>query len=304
VKRDSILLLGGNGFIGQALTRRLVAQGKRVHIISRTTATGMDQNAIVHVGSLGDTALLKKLQSECNVVVHLASITTPGLSAAHPAKELDNLMPTLHLLETLQDWHDTHLIFLSSGGTVYGNPVQNPVAENAQLAPLSYHGAGKVAAEGFLGILRANGLPVTVLRPSNAYGPGQNLNQGFGLIRTVLEHILRGSAMEIWGDGENVRDFIYIDDIVQAVLLAINAPDNNATYNVGSGKGYTLNHVLEQAQKICGAPIRVNYHPARNVDVREVVLDVSRIRSSLGWQPHVGLEQGLYLTYEWLQNRS
>jgi UDP-glucose 4-epimerase len=302
VKKNNVLLLGGGGFIGTALARRLAEQGRCVHIISRNPSASFEPGVIVHAGDLCDAILLKKLQPECGTVVHLATTTTPGASARHPIRELDNLAPTLHLLEILQDWQDTHLIFLSSGGTVYGNPARNPVVENSPLAPLSYHGAGKVAVEGFLQALRTTtGPAVTVLRPSNAYGPGQRLNQGFGLIRTALQHILHGTALEIWGDGESIRDFVYVEDVVEAIALVANVPADNGTYNVGSGKGYTLNEILEVTQRVCGASLRVDYRPARGMDVREVVLDISHIHSAFGWSPNISLEEGILRTWHWLQ---
>ena len=143
----------------------------------------------------------------------------------------------------LQAQPETHLIFFSSGGTVYGNPQQLPVSEDSPIAPLSNHGAGKAAQESFCQALRAQGHAVTILRPSNAYGPGQTMKRGFGLVRTLLEHARLGTAMEIWGDGENVRDYIYIDDIVEATLRLIDQPQDCGTYNLGSGMGYSINQV-------------------------------------------------------------
>jgi UDP-glucose 4-epimerase len=301
VSNDGILLLGGAGFIGAALAGKLAAQGRRVHVVSRRPLAKTGAGVVVHAGDLGDAALLGKLRQECGTVVHLASTTTPGASARHPAKEFGNLAPTLQLLESLQYWPDVHLIFLSSGGTVYGNPAHNPVAENAPLAPNSYHGAGKVALEGFIHAFRATGHKVTVLRPSNAYGPGQNLQHGFGLIRTVLQHILYGTTLEIWGSGENVRDFIYVEDLVNALVVTIDAKQNNETYNIGSGKGHSLQQVVALAEQICGAPVKRIYKPARKMDVREVVLDISRIHEDLGWRPCITLEEGIQHTIEWLK---
>jgi UDP-glucose 4-epimerase len=300
MSRDSILLLGGAGFIGTALARRLAVRGQRVHVISRKPPAHSEPGIVVHAGNLGDAVLLEKLLPECGTVVHLASTTTPGTSAAHPARESGNLASTLHLLEILQRRQDTHLIFLSSGGTVYGNPMRNPVSEHAPLAPRSYHGAAKVALEGFLQAFRASGHAVTVLRPSNAYGPGQSLHQGFGLVRTVLQNILRGSALEIWGDGKNVRDFVYVEDVVEAIVRVAAISNDSGTYNVGSGKGYTINQVLAIAQQVSGMQAHVEYRPARSVDVREVVLDIAHIQSAIGWQASVDLEQGMRHTWAWL----
>jgi UDP-glucose 4-epimerase len=300
VSRDGILLLGA-GFLGSTLARRLLAQGRHVQVVSHGSLPDGLPAANFHAGDLGDTALLQTLRQECGTVVHLASATTPGASAGRPSSALDNLAPTLALLGNLQSWPDTHLIFLSSGGTVYGNPAHNPVAENAPLAPLSYHGAGKVALEAFLNSFRNDGHAVTVLRPSNAYGPGQAFNQGFGLIRTMLQHILHGSTLTVWGDGENVRDFIYVDDLMEAITAAIDTPADSGTYNVGSGTGHSVRQVAQMAQQVCGKPLTIAYEPARSVDVREVVLDTARIRSALGWQSATRLEQGLQRTWDWLR---
>jgi UDP-glucose 4-epimerase len=158
-----------------------------------------------------------------------------------------------------------------------------------------------MALEGFLQAFRTAGNAVTILRPSNAYGHGQGLRRGFGFVRSVLEHARNGSPLEIWGDGEAVRDFVYVEDVAEAVTLAIGNPADNGTYNVGSGQGHTLNEVLALAQRITGAAINTLHKPARDGDVRGVVLDVSRIRSALGWQPRINLDEGLRLTWEWLQ---
>jgi UDP-glucose 4-epimerase len=301
MKSDGVILLGGAGFIGTALARRLAALGRRVHVISRKLLSEKEAGITFHHGDLSDGALLERLLPECGTIVHLASTTTPGSSARNPDKELANLQPALRLLQVLQGRPDVHLIFLSSGGTVYGNPARNPVAEDAPLAPLSYHGACKVAIETFLQAFRIAGHAVTVLRPSNTYGPGQDLRQGFGLIRTVLQHILEGSTMEIWGDGNNVRDFIYIDDVVDAILRAIHSSTDSGTYNVGYGVGHTLNQVVEAVQDICGRPLNIDYRPARKTDVREVVLDIASIHSHLGWRPQVDLREGIHRTWQWLQ---
>jgi UDP-glucose 4-epimerase len=301
MSRDGILLLGGAGFIGTALARRLAAQSRQVHVISHGSMPDNIPGVNFHSGDLGDAALLQKLQPRCGTVIHLASATTPGASAGLPASALDNLVPTLAMLDKLQGWQDTHLVFLSSGGTIYGNPARTPVAETALPAPLSYHGAGKLALEGFFNAFRVDGHAVSILRPSNAYGPGQPLNRGFGLIRTVLQHILQGTTLEIWGDGENVRDFIYVEDVVNAIVTVIDTPADNSVYNVGSGTGYSLKQVAEMAQRVCGKPLAIEYRPARKIDVREVVLDISRIQSALGWRPAVYLEDGLQRTWDWLR---
>ncbi len=286
MSREGVLLLGGAGFIGSALARRLEQKKITAHILGRH-----------------DTERLENVLPQCSTVIHLASATTPGSSASRPNLELANLALTLRLLELMQTQPETHLIFISSGGTVYGNPNCLPVTEDAPLAPLSNHGAGKVSQEAFCQAFRAQGHAVTILRPSNAYGPGQTMRHGFGLVRTMLECIRAGIPLEIWGDGENIRDFIYIDDVVEACMRLIDLPQNSGTYNLGSGIGYSINHVQQIVEQVSGIQLKTAHYPARGIDVRAVVLDISRLETQLSWKPQINLEGGVRRTLEWLNFR-
>jgi UDP-glucose 4-epimerase len=285
MSREDILLLGGTGFIGSALARRLEQEKKSVHILGR-------QNG----------ELLEHVLPQCGTVIHLASSTTPGSSATDPSLELDNLTLTLRLLELMRSQQETHLIFFSSGGTIYGNPHQLPVTEDTPIAPLSNHGAGKVSQEAFCQTFRAQGHAVSILRPSNAYGSGQTLRHGFGLVRTMLECIRSGTPLEIWGDGENIRDFIFIDDIVEASMHLINLPQDSGTYNLGSGVGYSINQVRGIVEEITDTELKVSCRPARDIDVRAVVLDIARIQRELAWTPKIDLYEGVRRTWEWMRS--
>jgi UDP-glucose 4-epimerase len=295
---EVVLLLGG-GFIATALARQLTATGKVVHVVARRPASAEFPRTHWHQGDLRDRELLSQLLPVCGTVVHLASETTPGASAHHPLLEGGNLQPTLTLLDALQDYPDHHLIYFSSGGTVYGNPACLPVTEDAPLAPLSFHGAGKVAQEMFLQAFRAQERAVTILRPANAYGPGQPLKSGFGLVRTVLDNIRHGRPIEVWGDGESVRDFVYVDDVAAACAMLIDRPGDSCTYNVGSGMGCSINALIHLAGETAGQTPQVVYRAARRSDVARVVLDVSRLRAA-GWAPRMNLAEGLLRTWEWL----
>jgi UDP-glucose 4-epimerase len=285
VSRDGVLLLGGGGFIGNALATRLRLDGKPVYVVGRA-----------------DGGQLAKLLPQCGTVVHLASSTTPGSSAANPSLEQINLELTLHLLSLLQAQPQIHLIYFSSGGSIYGNPQSLPVTEDSPVAPLSHHGAGKAAQEVFLQVFRTQGRAISILRPSNAYGPGQAMRQGFGLIRTALEHASAGTALKIWGDGENVRDFIYIDDLVEATIRLIKLPEDSGTYNVGSGVGHSVNQVMKLVNDVCEMPVDVIYLPVREADVMRVVLDFSKIYERHDWAPAVALTEGVRLTWQWMRS--
>lgn len=279
-----VLLLGGAGFIGNAVARRLEQEKIGVHVVGRHDSERLDQ-----------------VLPRCGTVIHLASATTPSSSAKHPGLEQGNLALTLQLLELMQVQLETHLIFFSSGGTVYGNPEHLPVTEDAPIAPLSHHGAGKASQEAFCQAFRAQGHAVTILRPSNAYGPGQTIKSGFGLVRTMLEHARSGTPLEVWGDGENIRDFIYIDDIVDVTMGLLKLPQDSGTYNLGSGVGYSVNQVRAIVEAACGRQLQTSYRPSRGMDVRRVVLDNTRLHALLGWQAAVGLTDGVTRTWNWLQ---
>jgi UDP-glucose 4-epimerase len=283
MRRDGVLLLGGAGFIGGALAGRLARENMPVHTLGRH-----QENQLEHV------------LPQCTTVIHLACSTTPGASASSSRLELDNLALTLRLLDLLKKQPETHLIFFSSGGTVYGNPQSLPVTEESPIAPLSNYGAAKASQEAFCNAFRSRGHAITILRPSNAYGPGQMMESGFGLVRTVLEHAHAGTPLEIWGDGENIRDFIYIDDVVDATVGLINLPQDCGTYNLGSGAGYSVNEVRGIVEAHCGREMLTIRRPGRELDVRSVVLDSSRLHARLGWRPAVGLVDGIARTWNWL----
>lgn len=283
--RDGILLFGGGGFIGQAMLARLNTAKRQVYVIGRQNEDSLEE-----------------VLPLCDTVIHLASTTTPSVSDRHPALELDNVAPTLRLLELVQHHPDTHLIFLSSGGTVYGSPVHLPVRENETIHPLSYHGAGKASIELFLNVLRQQ-MRITILRPSNIYGPKQSLRSGFGVIRHVLEHAYRNTMLPIWGDGGNVRDFIFIEDFIDVCEQFIDRPHDTDTYHVGTGRGYTLNDIVQLAQKITNKKLLVEYKSAREVDVKNITLDISHIKKTLNWLPQVDLEEGMRKTWQWIQHQ-
>ena len=306
MKDRNILLLGGGGFIGTALSRSLNENNFAVHILStQLPSRQIGPDIMFHKGSLDNKEILERLLPECNTIVHLASCTTPGSSSRQPALEADkNITPTLRFLDILQGYNNVHIIFVSSGGTLYGNPESTPVDETQPTNPLSFHGAGKVALETFLRTFSMSPEKnTTILRPSNVYGPGQPLRSGFGVIRTMLEHVLCGTVMEIWGDGSSVRDFLYIDDMLSALIRLIDLPHDDNTYNVGSGIGYSLNQLKEIIESVCRRKLSTIYRPSRKTDVKTIVLNSSHLIKKTKWHPTVSLEQGIESTWKWLKNQ-
>jgi UDP-glucose 4-epimerase len=297
-----ILVVGGAGFMGRALTSRLLGSGYAVDVLIGHNTSLTHSLARVHTGGLENIALVRQLLAQCQIVIHAASATTPGTSARNPSLESElNLSPTLRFLEVLQAHPDVHLIYMSSGGTVYGDQTLRAISEESPIQPLSYYGAGKAATEIFLNCFQQNfSGRVTILRPSNLYGPGQPFDSRFGVVRAMLEHVRRDTVMNIWGDGNVVRDFIFIDDLVSACVKTIERQTNGGIYNIGSGEGYSLNNVRQVVEEITGRTLRVQYEPPRSIDVERIVLDISRAKQQLEWEPRVSLPQGIRATWNWI----
>lgn len=254
-----------------------------------------------YIGDQSDAGLLRPLLACSPDIIHVACATTPGSSARDPRLEAqENILPMAALLHTLQDQPNAgHLVFVSSGGTVYGNLVTLPVTETQPLYPLSYHGAGKVAIEALVEAFSfQSGWPLTVLRPSNVYGPGQPRRPEFGVISAMLAQAQSGNTMTIWGDGSAVRDFLFIDDLVSACRMAL---EQRATgiFNVGSGQGTSIRSLAELIGSVTQQKLALEFRPSRRIDVQSVILDVAQLRNKTGWQPTVSLEEGLRRTWEW-----
>lgn len=296
---EAVLLVGGAGFIGQALASRLVRQGREVHILSRRMVVDLPVGVIAHQGDQGDMRVVEPLMARCSEVFHLAAATTPVDTVWKPSVEAEfSLIPALRFLECAQHFPDNRYFLMSTGGALYGNA--EFAAEISTLSPLSYHGAGKLALESFFGVLgqRYPGC-LSILRPSNIYGPGQILRPGFGVVRTLLERARDGGSITVYGDGSAVRDYLYIDDLVTACLYALNGPAG--VYNIGAGVGTSLNTLLALIQRVTGRPLTVERRPARPSDVERIVLDIRRAGDCLGWMPEVRLEDGVDRTWKSLR---
>lgn len=301
---DSVLVLGASGFIGRHLSETLAQSGRHVIAATRRPATFTHASIRNVVAPYDASGQFSALLANCSAVVHAASISTPGSSAAQP--QLDgNLRTTLALLEALQAFPDRRLVYLSSGGTLYGDR-EGPAGESDPLRPRSYHGAGKAAAEHFAHAwaMQYEGT-AAVLRPSNVYGPGQVPRQGFGIIPAAFDCALHGRALTIWGDGNTYRDYLHVADLVSLchIVLEHDLPCGVHTYNAAHGDSTSLNALLDAIDATTGRPLRRVYEPARSVDVKRIAPDNTAARMHLGWHPATDLEQGLRQTWQWFTTR-
>lgn len=304
--KQNILLLGGTGFIGRQLIRRLINNDYVVHVIARTAdkLPKLD-NMYCYTGSLGNRELLRAVLPKCDIVFHLASDTTPGVSALLPAFEAEhNLLPTLDFLEVLQEYPSLYLIYISTGGAIYGDSSDLFAEETSPLLPLSYYGAGKAAIEKFIiAFCHQTSHSSIILRPSNFYGTDQPYRLGFGIIPTIFHHLYERKELSIWGDGESMRDYLFVDDFIDLCLMLINwvGTDNSdgiSIYNVGSGYGYSLNQLVRIIETVTGISIQRKYYPARKVDVRRIVLNCDKLKTNFGWYAMTDLTKGLDIIWK------
>lgn len=299
---QSVLVLGSAGFLGERLCQALASNGHQVHALGRSESTG-EHGGINHIrGSIEDRELLRSSLANCDRVIYCAAMTTPGTSATDPALEvLGNLLPLARLLECAPDFANRHVVYLSSGGAVYGD-VNGAATEADALRPRSYYGAGKVAAEAMLSACTAStSWRATVLRPSNLYGPGQRVSKGFAIIPTLFDRARDGQAFQIWGDGSTTRDYLYLDDLIDAILRSLATPPESriSLYNVASGHSASILELISACEQACGYPIQRQFQPARNVDVSRITPDSSAIARELGWIAKTDLNTGLQRTWAW-----
>ena len=307
---DKILVLGASGFVGRRLVSALAEAGHDILAVARRTPAPLfPANVEVITASLDNSTLVETMLARCKAVFHVASDSTPGTTASQPALEVGlNLLPTLRFLESLQKFPHVALVYLSSGGAVYRPIACGGLTENSPVEPPSYYGAGKIAIENFINAFESqyNGRAL-ILRPSNFYGPGQHFRRGFGLIPTLFQHVVDKTPVNIWGHGEIVRDYLFMDDFL-ALCLAI--VKSNFAYsrfqicNVGSGKGHSINQVCDLVEEITDETIEKKYLPSRNVDLTRIVLDSTKAKDLFDWQASTPLPVGISQSWDWFKKNA
>ncbi|SAL16186.1 NAD-dependent epimerase/dehydratase [Caballeronia terrestris] len=298
--RKTFFVTGASGFIGTALVRRLRANGHNVRCAVRS-ATGDASEIECRLDSSPETWVAAL--SGVDGVFHLAWSTSPRSANASPLADLTtNLVGTVGLLEAMRVSASGPIVLASSGGTVYGAPTRLPVSENHALNPLGVYGASKVSAETYAMVYRRQfGIDARILRFSNPYGPGQNVDGQLGAASIFAYRALSNLPINIWGDGFVVRDYVYIEDTIDAMLATMSAAretfrDIDPIINIGSGQGVSLRKIIQVIEEILARPVEVNYQPARAFDVPVSVLDVSLAKHLLNWHPKTSFEFGMQRT--------
>jgi UDP-glucose 4-epimerase len=302
------LVVGGGGFIGGHLVERLLAGGHAVRVYGRNPGRfgGTPEEAEFVEGELGNHGLIRAAVDGVDTVFHFVSTTIPKTSNDDPVYDVrSNLVDALVLLDACVDAGVRKVVFASSGGTVYGVPETLPITEEHPTDPITSYGIVKLAVEKYLGLFHhLHGLDYAALRISNPYGPWQDPAGQQGAVGVFLERIRTGRPITIWGDGLVVRDYLYVSDLVDALELAAVTETGRKVFNVGSGRGVSLNGLVTLMEEVVAREPEVEYLPARSLDVPTNVLDVSGTRKDLGWSPRTELPEGLALTWRWILTRT
>lgn len=294
------LVTGGAGFIGSHLVDALVAEGAEVLVLddlSRGREGLVNPGAsLVRADLAGPEAGEAVLRFAPEVVFHLAAQASVPVSLADPAADArTNILGTLNLLEACRRAGTRKVVYASSAA-VYGDPRYLPVDEKHPLSPLSPYGVSKYTVELYLGVYHAvHGLDWTALRYANVYGPRQDALGEGGVVAVFVERLRRGEPLDVFGDGEQTRDFIFVGDVVRANLAAARAGSGQAL-NVGTGRATGVNTLVAQLSALAGRPLEVRYLPARPGDIRHSYLANGEARRALGWEPAVALAEGLRIT--------
>lgn len=298
----AVLILGGAGFIGSALARRLAGDGRPVQILSRRPRPPLPRGVAYFRGSLDDRAVVKRALRGTGWVVHVAAESVPATPLGPVAEAMASVLPTLRFLEWLPQLSEARLLFVSTGGAIYGNVPARHARERAVLAPLSYYAAGKASLEAFLSAYsHLNQRSTAVVRPSNVYGPGQPVRAGFGVVPSLLSAAASGRPFEVLGSGAIVRDYLYVDDLVELCCRLFECPvwPGVVRLNAGSGRGHSVEQLIRLVESVTNRSIRRLPRPGRRGDVRRIVLNSDEAFNLTGWRASVPLREGLIRSWQW-----
>lgn len=307
--QGSKILLIGCGFIGSNIAEGLAGRSCPPRVLTRSqppaAVAGLLHDGDLLLGDARDHELLEQALEGVDHLIFSAGGLLPAASQENPELDAElTLGPVQTVLEVLRSRPNASLTYLSSGGTVYGEPRSVPVNEDAPTAPVGAYGGLHLACEeAVLAHSRQHGTKARILRCSSVYGRHQHPDRGQGALVTFLNRIETGRPVELFGGGESVRDYVYAADVAEVVVRLLETDGGPAVLNVGSGEETSLVELLRLAEHQAGRQAEVIQHPPREFEVGRIVLDISRVQSLIGFQP-TPLQRGVELTHRWLKSEA
>jgi UDP-glucose 4-epimerase len=303
------VIFGGGGFIGSTIADRLLLEGHQLRIFERPRVEPYrkftDNEPVEWVtGDILSNHDLNAAVNGMDVVLHLVSTTLPKSSNDDPIYDVQsNVVGTLQMLNAMEANKVQKIIFISSGGTVYGIPKYLPIDEQHPTDPLVSYGITKLMIEKYLRMYESlHGIKSIALRVANPYGERQRIETAQGAVGVFLHHALKGIPIEIWGDGSVTRDYIHISDVAEAFVKAVNYTGSNNVFNISSGQGTSLNELIVLLENVLGKSITCRYLPARPFDVPVSVLCNQLAQQQLQWTPVTSMTNGLIRTAAWMES--
>lgn len=298
------LVIGGNGFIGSHLIDHLLIEGHNVRVfdISPERYRKPLLNVDYRISTLDNIPDLYEALLGIDIIFYLASSSVPSTSNIDTVSDISkNLIPTLNVLNLSAKLGIKRIVYFSSGGAVYGNPLTTPINEDHPLKPISSYGIVKATVEMYLFLYqRMFGLKPLIIRPSNPYGPRQGHFIAQGVISTFLRKVKMNEGITIFGNGNSSKDYIYIKDLIE-LSCELSFSDEVGVFNLGSGIGTTLNQIINQIKKTTGSELEINYVDKQIYDVDHFVLDISKTTKQVKKRSLISLEEGIEEVWNWIK---
>jgi UDP-glucose 4-epimerase len=302
------VIFGGGGFIGSNIADRFLQEGHQLRIFERPRVQPYRQfsdteNVEWMTGDILSNHDLNAAIDGMDAVLHLVSTTLPKSSNDDPIYDVQsNVVGTLQMLNAMVAQKVGKIIFISSGGTVYGTPKYLPIDEQHPTDPLVSYGITKLAIEKYLQMFASlHGIKAVTLRVANPYGERQRIETAQGAVGVFLHHALKNIPIEIWGDGSVRRDYIYITDVAEAFLKAVNYEGSHRVFNISSGQGTSLNELIALLENALGKSIERRYLAARPFDVPVSILSNQLAQEQLHWTPLTSMSEGIRRTAAWME---